>query len=261
MTIPSHFLAIYVCLASFLSFNNRVQAQTSKKEAPQYRYVFKGYLRYFDDKQSNSVTNVDNNIFTTTTRKTLLLPSIALTKYRKDGSFWEFSITDFNFSYDKNQRSVQILFQRDSFGNLVPVTDFSLPSRGTEVFTNYLGLRFERSFSLISNKNSRFQPFLGLSCDPSVSYQKVTPFSSATFQTKVFELSNTLTLTPRLTYTVSKRFLIDLNVPVSLIKFSANYRSEDNPILPTFARKTTDFNAQLLSKIWAIRLGIGYVFN
>ncbi len=260
MAFQPHFLAIYLFIASFFISSNVIFAQNAKNETPQYRYVFKGYLRFFDDKQSNSQTDVDNNIYTTTRRNSILLPTIALTKYRKDGSFWEFGVTDFDFSYNKNQNDVQLLFQRDSFGNLVPATG-DIPSRGIETWTNHLGLRFERSFPLLANKNKRFQPFLGLSCDPSVFYQKISPLNAAAFQTRVFELSNTITFIPRLTYAVSKRFLIDLNAPVSLVTFAVDYRKDDNPTLPSFARETTGFNARLLAKIWAVRLGVGYTFN
>ncbi len=260
MAFNSHFLAIYVCIASFLSLNNVVQAQTSKKEASQYRYVFKGYLRFFYENKSIRTTDFSGNVTLEKVRNAAILPTIGIAKYRKDGQFFELSLTNFNFFYQNEEIIREVIFGIDSFGNRVTILD-KIPSRGAEILTNHLGLRLERSFPLLSNKNNRFQPVVGLSCDPSVFYQSTTPFTSAAFPTRVFELSNTVAFIPRLTYAVSNRFLIDLNVPISLVKFAFDYRYDSDPRLPTFARETTGFSATLLSKMWAIRLGLGYRFN
>lgn len=246
---------------SFLAFNTATYAQTAKKETPQYRYAFKGYLRLFYENKSKTTTDFLGNILVEKERNIAILPTIAFSKYRANGQFFELSLTNFNFSHQNSEATREFFFAIDSAGNVIPFNSGQIPSRGAEIVTNHLGLRFEWNMPVFYNKNSSFRPFLGLAFDPSVFYQSTIPFTSAAFPTRVFELSNTVTVVPRLTYAVSERLFIDVNVPFSLVNFSFDYQQTDNPILPTFARETTAFNARLLSNTWTFHLGLGYKLN
>jgi hypothetical protein len=139
----------------------------------------------------------------------------------------------------------------------VPV-NIDVPSRETETWTNTIGLRFEWNFPFFHEENDRFQSFFGISTDPSLFYQKINTVFTSFFPSRTFELSNTITIIPRVTYALSNRFFLDINAPISFITLDANYKVHKNPNLPSFARETVNFSAPLPTNFWAIRFGIGY---
>lgn len=240
-----------------LIFSSQLSAQITI-DTPQYRYAFKGYLNFSDEKKLDTQTDFIGNISVTNEQNITLLPRIALSKYRKNGQFFELSLTNFEFSNKKSQTENKVLFAFDSLGNRISINAGQIPIRGAQVFTNHFGFRFEWSFPMYKNEESTLKSYIGISTDPSLFFQKIVPFTSAAFVTHVGQLSNTFILIPRLTYSCSKRLFIDVNIPISFLELATKYRFENNPSLPTFARDTFNFTARLPSNFWAIRLGIGY---
>lgn len=247
-------------IACFLILNHVAFAQNVKKETPQYRYAFKGYLGFLNEKSVNSQTDFRGNVQTTTQRNTAILPTIGVSKYRKNGQFFEIGLTNFDFSRRNSETTLDVLFTIDSFGNPIKVVGQQIlfPSRGAYVLTNHLGFRCEWNFPLFKNEDSAIKSYIGVSTDPSLFFQNITPFTSAAFPTRTFEAANTFSLIPRLTCALSNRFFIDINAPISLVKLTFNYTLEENPILPTFARDQTSFNARFFTNILHIRFGLGY---
>ncbi len=245
-----------ILMCFFLFFSTQLLAQIEKKETPQYKYAFKGYLTFSDDKKTSILTTTDSTRTQTTTQfQSAILPSIGWSKFRKNGRFTEINLTRLRFDYQESKTENKV-FQRDSFGNLVPAGD--IPTRGTKLWTNAIGLRFEWNFPVFHLENNDFNAYLGISTDPSVYFQKTESFSSAAFPTQIFDISNTFTCIPRLTYAVSNRLFIDLNIPISFFTFGVNYNYQDNPTLHNYARSTTNLTAYYPTNIWALRIGIGY---
>ena len=243
-------------LIIFLTTFNCISAQI-KHDTTLYNYAFKGYLNFTDNIKTTIITDDTLFIQKNTERNKTILPAIGWSRFRKNGRFREFVITRLSLDYQYKKSENKLLFQRDSSGNIIPVI-INIPSREVKIWTNNLGLRFEWNFPIFRKENSDFIAFLGVSMDPSVFYQKIKPMSTASFPTRVFELSNTLTVIPRVTYAFTNRFFMDINMPFSFVTFSGNYTYEDNPVLPSFARESINFRTRLPSNIWAIRLGIGY---
>jgi hypothetical protein len=243
-------------LITFLLITNSISAQI-KHDTTLYHYAIKGYLNFTDNTKTTIITDDTLFIQKNTEKNKTILPTIGWSRFRKNGRFNEFGITRLSLDYQYKKSENKLLFQRDSFGNIIPgIVD--IPSREVKIWTNNLGLRFEWNFPIFRKENNDFVAFLGFSTDPSVFYQKILPGTMASFPTRVFELSNTITLIPRVTYAFTNRFFMDINMPFSLVTFSGNYTHEDNPVLPSYARESINFRTRLPSNIWAIRLGIGY---
>jgi hypothetical protein len=235
-------------------FVSNIFAQNEPTGTPQYKHVLKGYLTFLDDKKTTVLTDTFRTQ-TNTQNHSSILPTIGWSRLRKNGRFMEIGITKLSFDFQESKTENKV-FQRDSFGNIVPAGD--IPDRGMSVWTNNLGLRFEWNAPIFYRENADFQSFMGISVDPAFYYQKIQPVSSAAFGSRVFEFSNTITLIPRITYAVSNRLFLDLNVPISFITLNLNYNVVNNPTIPTNARERIDFRGLTPTNIYAIRFGIGY---
>jgi hypothetical protein len=244
------------CFLLISSFINPISAQIDTKETPQYKHALKGYLTITEVNTTNIFTDSIRQR-TTNLSKTALLPSVSWVKFRKNGQFREMGITQFNVLHESTETENKLFQVRDSFGNIIPGT-ISFLGRGTATWSAQLGLQFEWNFPIYYRETRNFACFVGVSTAPTLYFEKITSFSSASFPSRAFELSNTLSIIPRMTYAVSNRLFVDINIPISFTTFDVNYYHVDSPILPTYARTTVNFRAHLPINLWAIRFGIGY---
>jgi hypothetical protein len=251
-----YFPQLCFCFLLISSFINPLSAQIDTKETPQYKHALKGYLTIMETNKTNILTDSTRQQ-TTNLSKTTLLPSISWVTFRKNGRFREMGITQFKVMHESTQTQNELFQTRDSLGNLIPVS-VSFPGRGSAIWSAQLGTHFEWNFPIYYRETHSFACFFGISTAPSLYFAKTTPFSSASFPSRVFELSNNLSLIPRMTYMVSNRLFLDMNIPISFTTFDVNYYHVDSPILPTYARTTLNFRAYLPTNFWAIRFGIGY---
>ncbi len=229
--------------------------QNTNKIIPSYRFAFKTYLTVLHEKKHDVKTDVINRITENTRTNTTFLPVVGLTKLKKKGAFYEVSLTHLNFIHD-DDLTLHSIF--DTASNTV--TSLSIPSRGAKAFKAHVGLRFEWAFPLFFEKLGRFQPYIGVSTDPSVFYENIVPYTTAYYPTIGFETRNTVSFIPRAVFNVSARLFLDLNVPISVFSMALTYNHVDNPILPTYARTETEFSTKLFPAQLNMRLGLGYKF-
>ena len=240
------FLFALTILAAQLFGQNTNKSTQSK---PVYRYGLKAYLNVSHENKIDTYT--DNVLYRTTetTQKTTdFSPTIGFSKNKKKGKFYEISFTHFNFNKDD-----AVTYHRIDTANTIDI-----PSRGAKNFTAHVGLRYEWDFPVFYEKLGRFQPYIGISTDPSVYFLKSDPYTSATFPTTIAEANNTISLIPRLVFNASSRLFFDINLPVSVFSTSVSYRYYGNPILTTYARRTTELSSQFLPTQFNMRLGVGY---
>jgi hypothetical protein len=246
----SLFFTAFLCLIT-----HSIHAQKEKNETPQYKYAFKGYLNFLADSKTTTLTDDTTRTQINSSKKRTIFPAIGWPRFRENGRFFEMGITRLGFDYQELSTENKV-FQRDSLGNIVPGGD--IPIRGVKVWMDNIGLQFEWNFPFYFKENRDFNTYLGFSMDPSVYFQKNESLNAAAPSKRVFEFSNTLTLIPRITYAISNRCFLDLNVPISFTTFGINYNYSSNSVFPISVRETIDFRTRLPTHIWAIRLGIGY---
>ena len=225
---------------------------------PVYRYALKGYLNIFHEKSLVSETSVFNQTTVTSQIQTTFLPTFGISKQHKNGSFSEMSLTHFNFLHDDIRRDNTYFSTVDSLGNLLTIPRQVQFRYGTETWTNEIGIRWEYDYPVFYGKMGVFQPFFGISTDPSVFYEKKVPFSTGKFPTNVAAIRNTFSFIPRVKVALSSRLFLDVHCPIAVYSMALTYKKEENPILPTYARKSLDFSKQLFSSTFNFRIGLGY---
>ena len=240
-------------LLSFSMIAAQLFGQNTNKKTPSYRFAVKTYLSVLRESKHDIKTDVSNRRTTTTRTTTTFLPTLGFSKQKKKGSFYELSLTHFNITHDDDLTQNSLL---DSSGHVI----LDIPSRGSETYKAHLGLRFEWAFPLFFEKLGRFQPYIGVSTDPSVFYENIVPYTTAYYPTITFEAKNTVSFIPRAVFNVSSRLFLDLNVPISVFSMALNYNHVDNPILPTYARTETEYSTKLFPSQKSMRLGLGYRF-
>jgi hypothetical protein len=253
MKFSSNLCLSFLMISLFIS---PLFAQMDSKETPQYKHAFKGYLTIIETHKTNILKDSSRQR-TTKLGKTTLLPSVSWAKFRKNGRFREIGITQFKVLHESTETQYELFQFRDTLGNLIPPSGV-IPGRGLAIWSAQLGMQCEWNFPIYYRENRNFGCFVGVSTAPVLSFEKVTSLLNVIFPSRALELSNTLSIIPRMTYAVSNRLFIDFNVPISFTTFDVNYKFTDNPILPTYARKIVEFNVYLPTNIWAIRFGIGY---
>ncbi len=243
----------WVVMLAFSMIAAQLFGQNTNKKNPSYRFAVKTYLSVLHENKQDIKTDVINRRTTTTRKTTTFLPTLGFSKQKKKGSFYEISLTNFNITHDDDLTQNSLL---DSFGHV----SIDIPSRGSETYKAHLGLRFEWVFPLFFEKLGRFQPYIGVSTDPSVFYENIVPYTTAYHPTITFEARNTVSFIPRAVFNVSSRLFLDLNVPISVFSMALTYNHESNPILPTYARTETDFTTKFFQSQLNMRLGLGYKF-
>ncbi len=244
----------WVVMLAFSMIAAQLFAQNTNKKIPSYRFAFKTYLTVLHESKYDVKTDVINRVTETTRTTTTFLPVVGFSKLKKKGSFYEISLTHLNFTHDDDLSEFTLL---DTLGQ---ITYVSVPSRGSKSNKAHLGLRFEWAFPLFFEKLGRFQPFIGVSTDPSVFYENIVPYTTAYYSTIAFEARNTVSFIPRAVFNVSSRLFLDLNVPISVFSMALTYNHVDNPILPNYARTETGFSTKLFPSQLSMRLGLGYKF-
>ena len=239
----------WLFLLTLSLFAAQLFGQNTNKTKPVYRFGVKAYLNVSHENKYDRYTDDLLYRTTVTTQKsTDVFPTFGFSKNKKKGRFYEISFTHFSFKHD------DALTQHW----LDTVNMTQIPSRGAKSNTAYVGMRYEWNFPVFYEKMGRFQPYIGVSTDPSVFFENIEPYTTATFPSIVFEARNTISVIPRAVANLSSRLFLDLNMPISVFSVAATYSYYGNPILPTYARSGTDFTTKFFTPQFNIRLGLGY---
>jgi hypothetical protein len=240
----------FVFAVQLFSQNTNTSTTNALKNKP--RNAVKLFLEFKTFSYSkNFNTKYDSfNILSTYEQKLIgLYPSVAYTKYHKNGHFTEIALSFIQLQHNDD---VNNLVYTNANTN---VQSFVEPSKGEKSFDVKLGFRFDYNIPLFSGENS--QIYLGFSDEPLIFYQKVLPYTSASFPATQFELRNNVALIPRFVTNVTKKVFLDFNIPLSLFSMSYRYENNKNPILPISEQQVSTFDARFLPKNWQFRLGLG----
>ncbi len=122
----------------------------------------------------------------------------------------------------------------------------------------FIALRYEFNYMIIKNKDDkRLKPSLGFAVRPYYHRSAFQPRISSLFATSQSNAGALFSIVPRINYDLSKKWFIDLNVPINLADLSIQSRTYDNPAIPVNQRTITTIVAETLPSQYLIRLGIG----
>jgi len=123
-------------------------------------------------------------------------------------------------------------------------------------------LRYEYTITLFKKQNwEKFGTAIGFSATPFFRWSKSNSSISSEFPVTKTGTGIYLSVIPRLTYSFSEKWFIDLNVPLALVTAQYNSIKTDNPVLPVNQRNTATFDFHQGPIGVAVRLGVGYRFR
>ena len=120
-------------------------------------------------------------------------------------------------------------------------------------------LRYELSKRL-TNESKRFGFSIGAGINPYYVHIEYIPNVETTYywSTKLYGFA--LNLIPRINYKISRRFRVDLNVPLKLYDLRAEKNHVSNPAIPIRQQTTNDVDHIFFETAYTIRLGLEYKF-
>jgi hypothetical protein len=176
----------------------------------------------------------------------LLNPTIAFQWKSKKNNFKEIELT--NFIFGKHTTINQLV--NDSTN--VNQTTYDVDQKIT-----YVSIRYEYLLTFNKNKDNKTVFSLGFGINPYFKGDKYIPRISSEFPTTYNDYGLNLFIVPRITYHLTSKIFIELNIPVCLINSYWEYGKSDNPQLPYNQRKVNTVYFEELPINYSCRLGIG----
>jgi len=201
--------------------------------------TFEQYSKYRGDTTAYSFRN-------TTTLLQILHPTIAFQWKTKKYNFHEIELT--NFMLSKTGTKTEIVNDTTGSGQMV---------NGNDLIATLISARYEYIFNFNKSKDKKLVPSLGFSINPYFRQNNYIPKISTSFKTVERYFGATTFIIPRLTYYLSSKLFIDVNIPLC---FSDIYRltdKDENPAIPARQQTITNYNFELFPKIFSGRLGVG----
>lgn len=212
-----------------------------------FKYAVKLYNIFSSEDYSNSDNDTNLNSFRYSNKKLRLFhPTFAFQWKTANHNFHEVELIDFVFGITGEDGD------DTTFGGV--------PEGDKKFISTYISMRYEYILNFNKGKDTRMVPSLGFGIMPYYGHYNDQPAESNSFRSSEYYTGAKVFLTPRLTYHLSPKFYIDLNIPLCLFdSYFQSYKDED-PTLPIKDQKKSTFNFEAFPKAFSGRLGIGLKF-
>jgi hypothetical protein len=120
-------------------------------------------------------------------------------------------------------------------------------------------LRYEFSKRL-TNESKRFGFSIGAGINPYYLHIEYIPNVETTYYWSTELYGFALNFTPRINYKISRRFNVDLNVPLKIYDLRGEKNEVNNPAIPIRQQTTNDVDHIFFESAYTIRLGLAYKF-
>jgi hypothetical protein len=229
-----------------LAFTNTANAQNTNLD-------YSGALKIYN---LTSYETYTTSVFTDTTNSnyhfskhsalTVFHPTVAYQWKTTKSNFHEVELTGLMFA---NKRS-QTVLMNDS-------TNINPTIGGMNTLTSELSLRYEYILTFNKMKESKFVPSVGFGLNPF--YRRISnrPVLSNMYPSSERQFGVRAFITPRITYFVTQKFFLDLNIPLCFSEFNLTALRQDNPVIPFDHRTTSTINFYQFPKFLSARIGIG----
>ncbi len=214
-----------------------------------YQSGLKLYNTTIFEEQSKSMLVSDTSSVRfqyTNTKSQILHPSIAFQWKSKTNNFHEIELT--NFMVNKVGTTTEYVSDTSASGQLV----------SGEYMTNIaLSLRYEYIAILNKSKNSKVVPSIGFGVNPYFRRSSISYESSTSFPSSNQSIGLRTFVTPRITYFLTSKLFLDVNIPICLFDNFISTESTDNPAVPISQREISSYNFNQFPKFISGRVGIG----
>jgi len=152
----------------------------------------------------------------------------------------------------------KINFDREDMNTILyDLNDSTQQLKGGQIVKSFnLNLKYEYNRKVLTFKD-KLAIYIGVSAEPYITFTKIEPKISTSFDTKNLSLGAKFYMMPRAIYNLSNRIYFDLNVPIEIIDTYLYWNRIDNPTLPKNLQRISGGNANWFNKIFQFRLGVG----
>ncbi len=229
-----------------LLLTGSVNAQNTSLD---YAGAFKIYNLSSYEQYSVSA-NMDTTNFslaqTTHTTFTLFHPTVAFQWKTPKRNFHEIELTGMMAG---NKRSQTVLMNDTT--NVAPIVG------GMNTLIAELSLRYEYILNFNKIRESKFVPSVGFGLNPFYRQISETPVLSNLFPSSEKQFGLRAFITPRVTYFMTKKIFLDLNVPLCFGELNYSSLKQVNPTLAEDSRTTSTINFYQFPKLVSARIGVG----
>jgi hypothetical protein len=120
-----------------------------------------------------------------------------------------------------------------------------------------ISLRYEYILNFNKSKDSKLVPSIGFGINPYFGQNRYSPKTSFSFPSSDISLGMKALITPRITYFLTSKLFIDVNIPLCFFDTFYFVGKENNPALSLLERTTNTSNFSLFPKVYSGRIGIG----
>lgn len=242
----------YIIAAFGLLLANHVCAQDATKPVSEnkhlnYDFGIKLYneTSFVESKTQMGVNQIpQNNLYRESQKTNILKPTIAVIWRNKKGNFHEVELNRLNNDVDSYE---DVAYQN---GQRIVING------GRTVNTN-LSVRYEYILQFGKRNNSRLVPSLGFGVNPYYERLSYLPKTTNAFPVMFLETGFRTYITPRATYYFSRKFFMDVNVPLALAGFSIQYQKIQDPSLSSSQQKYGVMNFDMFRNMMSARVGLG----
>jgi hypothetical protein len=207
-------------------------------------YNLTSFEEYNKSKKPDDTSS--NNLYYTTTMLQILQPTIAFQWKTKKNNFHEIEIT--SFMLGKLGTKTEIKNESTNIGQTIS---------GNDVISTSISARYEYILNLNKSKDRKLVPSLGFGTNPYYRQNRYLPKISSSFPTSEKYLGVKLFLTPRLSYYLTSKFFIDINIPICIGEIYYTIDKDENPTLTVKQRTTSSVDFREFPNIFSGRIGIG----
>ena len=187
-----------------------------------------------------------NNYCYTTTMLKILQPTIAFQWKNKKNNFHEVELTSFMLG----KLGTKTEIKNDTSNDRQTIS-------GNDVISTSLSARYEYILNFNKSKDRKFVPSLGLGINPYYRQNKYMPKISTSFPASEQYLGVKIFLTPRLSYYLTSKLFIDINIPICFGEIYYTIDKYEDPTLTIEQRTTSSVDFREFPKIFSGRIGIG----
>ena len=208
-----------------------------------YKKAIKGY---------NQITYSTSNFMTPVEQITsytfdFLQPVAGLQWKNKRNEFHELTLSGLNSS----KREHKSFTQSGTTGN-------TQLAGGQKVYTFHLALTYEYQIPLLKNKKSKVVPSAAIGINPYFDLSKFETLEPAWIKRTNTVVGAKILLIPRLTYYMSPKLFLDLNIPFCLADYYSYSINREDATAPGRVQGSSSMDMIALPKVYDFRIGLGF---
>lgn len=206
-----------------------------------FKYAIKVYNLTTYEERSNALN------FSTQSSKSLqiLHPTIAFQWTTGKKNNHELELT--NFSLGSLETKTEIT---DTTNNTNKTTD-------NDITSTSISVRYEYIINFSKNADKKIVPAIGFAANPYFTKINSEPKATHQFPYSEIFIGTKLFVVPRLSFFITSRFFLDLNIPICVSDIYYSSYTNENPALEKEEQTTSAINVDIFPMLFSGRIGVG----